>query len=869
MKKTLALLAAAVALLASCQQKELNAPKFANAIDFRADIGRYTLKATDTAFEENDAVSIIAMSPINSGNVKYTVSNGKLTSDKPICWLDGQTEKTEFGLIYPYNPQINADSTSFEFCVNADQSDWAKYTASDLMVGSAEGSPADKSIKFDVHHMMSKILISIDNQSSKRIKEVFFSGVYGKVIINDELFEATGNQGTIKACPVTLNGAPAWQLIIAPQVSQPELMITTADNEQYTYTLPSPVTFSSGAQSTAKIALTKDNIFTDFTVEITDWTPDNELQFGNGPEATKWELIGTGLFMDDIFGSLYGTFHFEMPADYYEDKDQPGRYLVKCPYTMWPYSSEFSLNPDAGIILCTEGKWAWIEEGSSTGVIDSRYGEWEVISPVEENGFEGGEGYFYEFYDGCYSAAHEDNCYIYAYTSQIQNVYAANRSGMTIFTLPGHVRYPVFYSFDSVEFNEETCSVIFTAPVDLTRIGAGLFTAETAITNDLIWSVINCDNERIIYYNEDCGYDFTHTIKLDLSETGVYRFLIAGDCTYADGQGYYGYRYLNIPFVAPGDTAPACNPEIISAEADKTIPDTAIDIVVKVANVQRCNYLALSRSEFAELNLSEDRYCDYVDSLGTYATGSVAAFTGEGQKIVVSNLCPNTEYVILVSATNSFNQRGWAMTTASTEGAMEFVSIGTGKYYDFFAYEFVTNSEDEYYCSEVEILQEASGKPIYRVINPYGNFMEKGYQLEDAVYGKASDYIQFFTHQYASGNYVFYNPYYCGLDYYDDFGSGYQGYPLCYMHGSGDIYSEPDKYDYTYKNIQLSEGVFQIAPKIMIEGSPYMFGTFRSDEIVIITLPGYTYTPKNYGVKAGLRTSLPGLKPVKDSDTIE
>lgn len=245
-------------------------------------------RATDTAFEEGDKIGlhIVTETPWLN-NALFTYTNGALVGARANYWYTEDKVSTVVGY-YPYSSD-GAYTKKYTFSVNADQSTYAKYTASDLMVAITSAKPTSEAIELPFKHVLSKVVITVDNQlNGEQIDDVWFAEVYGNVTVDltDGSVVATGNKGTIKAASTTLiPEQPAWALILAPQVDvTPKLVVTTVSKKQFTFELKDAVTFSSGKVSTAHITLTDDSIYTDFTPTISDWVGDNELQFGQNPE---------------------------------------------------------------------------------------------------------------------------------------------------------------------------------------------------------------------------------------------------------------------------------------------------------------------------------------------------------------------------------------------------------------------------------------------------------------------------------------------------------------------------------------------------------------------------------------------------------
>ncbi len=829
MKKIVLFAAAVLAMFTSCQFTEEN-PN-GSVIDFRANLGTYSVKATDTQFEQNDAVSITALDPIHSGNVKYTYKNGALTSENPICWNSGQQDRTRFLLLYPYNatlPALDPDK-GIDFCVNADQSTHALYTASDLMVGDTWGSPSMKQVSFTVQHALSQIVINLDNKSDKQVTDAYFANVYGEVHFSyNNGIQPTGSKGTIKACPLNSSSQQSWVLVMAPQTSKPDLMLTTSEGKQITYTLPQDVTFRPGYRYTASVVLNETTVEVVISAEIQDWTPDIELNFQNEGSSASDSLIylGAGTMVDDIIAELFGFQHEEFEVDYYTDQD--GNIIIKDPYknaSFMDWTDIFGYVDGATITLAKRDDYNYyIKTGSSTGFL---YNGSEIFieSYCYENGWtnEDNSRYFNLLYNGNYSS---DVNSVVAYVGP--NAYYTNTRAMTTFTLPGYIRYPVFYNFEPIHYNDST-SVIWTQTgMDITRAGIAWFPGPQSISMDLINSVIEGTAENMMWHDEDLTWDRSIGLNAPFTQTGVYTVLAAGDCFYKDGQQYYGYYYRYVPYLVPGDQAPECS---VSLKRDLDDMDpTTVKLTVVGKDISQFWVLPIIKSTYDQWLQNNIDIEEMVEQTGKIYTGVATSCAANGKTVKVEGLQPETEYYLCVFAQNYFDNTTLAVGHITTGSELTFTSLGTGMFYDNFIE----------YSSSVEILQESSGKPVYRVMRPYAKLLQEKPDLGPNFYYTdevTSDYIEFYTHEYDSVNYVFYKPFYNGLSYT---GLG----ALRCEHTSGDIYDDPSLYFATYRNIQTAPGVFSLAPFIYVGDGGSGFECRDWLHALVVVLPGYEWNPE-------------------------
>lgn len=126
-------------------------------------------KATATAFQENDAISLYAVEEINGQSAILQaagsyINNEKLVYDgnfwksaSPLYWSD---TACDFYGFYPYQPQFPSIE-HFPFSVALDQNEGG-FEASDLMYAKAEGVTKEAgSVDLHFHHMMSHLVVKL------------------------------------------------------------------------------------------------------------------------------------------------------------------------------------------------------------------------------------------------------------------------------------------------------------------------------------------------------------------------------------------------------------------------------------------------------------------------------------------------------------------------------------------------------------------------------------------------------------------------------------------------------------------------------------------------------------------------------------
>lgn len=281
---------AAVSVFAACNKEPQETPSNGLQIKLNASLYNFT-KATDTAFEANDAISVNLYKGEDSyiNNAMFTYNGSALTSETQYNWYPETDVVGTITAFYPY-ATLAEGATNHTFTINADQSTVANFKASDFMTARTTSSPTENSVILPFTHALAKIVVTIVNETTETVNAVMLTGVKGSVSydLKTGAISTTGSAGTVSA----LNNNNTWEVIIAPQTASPELVITTASEKQYTFTLAEDVTFNSGKYSTAAVTITTETISTSFTPNIQDWLEDNTLEFTQNPEENEPETPG-------------------------------------------------------------------------------------------------------------------------------------------------------------------------------------------------------------------------------------------------------------------------------------------------------------------------------------------------------------------------------------------------------------------------------------------------------------------------------------------------------------------------------------------------------------------------------------------------
>lgn len=269
--------------LSSCQksgsidEESLNLDP--DAIKFMATM---TSRATDTAFESGDQISVTAYSStgaIYADNVRYTFSDNLFTSDASIKFA-GDNQALSFRALYPYVEM--PESKVVEFSVKSDQSSGSNYTLSDLMSSYVNPTTSmTPTLSFD--HLMTKFIINVTSADVEMVNVISTINAVSSVEYNLTTLSSTPI-GTAQAITMANDGINSYKAIIAPQEIEANttfVTITVAD-VPYEISFSQSVSLLGGKQYTIDITIIDGKIVFDSPL-INDW------EEGEFPEVEEFD----------------------------------------------------------------------------------------------------------------------------------------------------------------------------------------------------------------------------------------------------------------------------------------------------------------------------------------------------------------------------------------------------------------------------------------------------------------------------------------------------------------------------------------------------------------------------------------------------
>ena len=215
MKLHLLPLLAGLALLAvACDSKENNEP-VAPETDFSdvaVRIEPIITKATETNFESGDAIGLTVSreAGVYATNEKLTYDGSAFTGS--LKWYAEGGDKATLAAYYPYAAEVPAS-----FTVATDQSVDGALAASDFISAvKADVLPSANAISMVFKHQLSRIVITVVNNSGAAIDGITLKGLNPKAAIAADL-TATATEGTTPVDVKTAKSGDNYYAIVPPQ----------------------------------------------------------------------------------------------------------------------------------------------------------------------------------------------------------------------------------------------------------------------------------------------------------------------------------------------------------------------------------------------------------------------------------------------------------------------------------------------------------------------------------------------------------------------------------------------------------------------------------------------------------------------------
>ena len=283
MKRYLTLALAALAF-AACQQTV--EPDMAPG---KVQIEPVITKATEVNFETGDKIGL-TMAKVNgtenyAENVCLTFADNVFSGD--LMWYADAYSEADVYAYYPYE----ATGTPAYYAAVLDQT--AGIAQADFMAASKKGVlPTPNAITMVFKHLMTKLVINIDNQSGAEVNTVKILGGDAACDIdlpNLAVLPASGAMPDIltEITEYEATAGKVWQAIVIPQTAKLSVEVSLSNGKKITQPL-AEMTLKSGGQYTVNARIVQDNMTVSASGEIENWTDEGEIGFEGG--STTEEL---------------------------------------------------------------------------------------------------------------------------------------------------------------------------------------------------------------------------------------------------------------------------------------------------------------------------------------------------------------------------------------------------------------------------------------------------------------------------------------------------------------------------------------------------------------------------------------------------
>ena len=246
-------------------------------------------KATEVNFESGDQIGL-TMTKVN--DAEAYAANECLTFDGTVFtgelnWYADAYSEADVYAYYPYDAQ----GAPTGYVAVLDQTEG--IAQADFMAASKKGVlPTPNAITMVFKHMMTKLVINIDNLSGADVTAVKILGGDAACDIdlpNLAVLPASGAMPDILT-EITAYEATAgkvWQAIVIPQTAKLQVEVSLSNGKKITQPL-AEMTLKSGGQYTINARILADNMIVSASGEIENWTDEGEIEFEG--EGTTEEL---------------------------------------------------------------------------------------------------------------------------------------------------------------------------------------------------------------------------------------------------------------------------------------------------------------------------------------------------------------------------------------------------------------------------------------------------------------------------------------------------------------------------------------------------------------------------------------------------
>ena len=239
-------------------------------------------KATEVNFETGDQIGL-TITKVNAA--EKHADNALLAFDGSVftgelMWYNDANSESDVYAYYPYD----AEGTPSTYEAVADQT--AGTGSADFMAAAKSGVlPSPNAITMVFKHLMTKIVVNIENQSGASVDAVELTGTPASAAVNVAELTVTPAEETVAVKAYEATAGKVWQAIIVPGTVKMELVVSLSNGKKMVQPL-TQMELKSGTQYIVNARIVADDMAVTASGEIENWTDGGEIEF-DGEGSTE------------------------------------------------------------------------------------------------------------------------------------------------------------------------------------------------------------------------------------------------------------------------------------------------------------------------------------------------------------------------------------------------------------------------------------------------------------------------------------------------------------------------------------------------------------------------------------------------------
>lgn len=232
-------------------------------------------RAGDTYFDDGDEIGLTINFQTRSDEVienHMMVYTGSYFESDQLTWYDNN-KRGDFIAYYPY---LRILTDEFSVKPNQNNTEEGHHTRSDLMLAHAyDVTPNANGVKLTFNHVMSLLVIKVNNESESEIDVLTVDGtkLKAKVDMENKVVKAADDSPVAPVIAYRA-GRNYYRAIVVPQISEIEIGIVTESGSQSSISLD-PRRYEQGKKYMIEVTLDKDEDLSDVSIispsDVQDW----------------------------------------------------------------------------------------------------------------------------------------------------------------------------------------------------------------------------------------------------------------------------------------------------------------------------------------------------------------------------------------------------------------------------------------------------------------------------------------------------------------------------------------------------------------------------------------------------------------------